>query len=210
MKNLSIISLIVGVLALAASITFGSICLCGNCGKTDKGTASLDSTAINSNIAYVRMDKIMAGYDMANELTSVFETKSNNVNADLNNRKRKLESDAADLQRKFDRGLLTQSSAMAEQQKIQDRAATLENYAAKKQQELAEEYQVTSNNIADAINTYLQKYNEEKAFDFIFATQGDLLSIPVVAANEALDITDEVLAGLNEEYIQVKNSKKAE
>jgi hypothetical protein len=30
---------------------------------------------------------------------------------------------------------------------------------------------------------------------------------PVIVADEALNITDDVLAGLNEEYIKTKNSK---
>ncbi|GEM_PF-44787 len=209
MKQLPLISLIVGVLALAASITFGSICLCGNCKKAAAAEAA-DTTAQTCNVAYFRLDKVMANYDMANELTSVFETKANNVSADLTKRRNKIESDAADLQNKFQRGLLTQSSAAAEQQKIQDRAAAFENYAAKKQQELAEENQVMANNIEDAINTFIQNYNAEKGYDIILASQGNLLSMPVAAGNAALDVTDEIIAGLNEAYIKAKNDKKSE
>ena len=39
------------------------------------------------------------------------------------------------------------------------------------------------------------------------ATQGDILSAPVVIADPELDITDELIAGLNEEYIKNKNKK---
>ena len=41
-----------------------------------------------------------------------------------------------------------------------------------------------------------------------FATQGDILPSPVVTADPELDITDAILAGLNAEYVQNKNSNK--
>jgi Skp family chaperone for outer membrane proteins len=64
------------------------------------------------------------------------------------------------------------------------------------------------NQIADAINTYIQKYNEVKQFSMIISTQGDILAAPVVTADPELDITDELIAGLNEEYIKTKNNTK--
>jgi Skp family chaperone for outer membrane proteins len=70
-----------------------------------------------------------------------------------------------------------------------------------------EEQQVMLNQIADAINTYIQKYNEVKQFAMIISTQGDILASPVVSADPELDITDELIAGLNEEYIKTKNNK---
>lgn len=64
------------------------------------------------------------------------------------------------------------------------------------------------NQIADAINTYIQSYNADKAYSLILTTQGDILQAPVVAADATLDITDEVLAGLNDEYVKTKGQKK--
>ena len=69
-----------------------------------------------------------------------------------------------------------------------------------------------NNQINDAIVTFIQKYNAEKQYGMILLTQGDAegdgvitLPAPVLTADPALDITDEVLAGLNEEYIASKN-----
>ena len=41
----------------------------------------------------------------------------------------------------------------------------------------------------------------------IVSTQGTILSAPITSADAALDITDEIIAGLNEEYIKTKNAK---
>ncbi|MBP5795683.1 MAG: OmpH family outer membrane protein [Bacteroidales bacterium] len=93
-------------------------------------------------------------------------------------------------------------------QKLQQQDQEFQQYAAQKQQEMNEEQSVMLNQIADAINTYIQKYNEVKQFSMIISTQGDILAAPVVTADPELDITDELIAGLNEEYIKTKNNPK--
>ena len=72
-------------------------------------------------------------------------------------------------------------------------------------------HMVLNNQINDAIVTFVKKYNEEKQYSMILLSQGDAendgiisLSAPVLTADPSLDITDEVLAGLNEEYIASK------
>jgi len=73
-----------------------------------------------------------------------------------------------------------------------------------------------NNQINDAIATFIKKYNEEKQYAMIILTQGDAegdgvvsLSAPVITADPTLDITNDVLAGLNEEYIASKNENQS-
>ena len=42
----------------------------------------------------------------------------------------------------------------------------------------------------------------------ILTTQGDILPAPVVTADPALDITDEILEGLNAAYVKSKAENK--
>ena len=79
------------------------------------------------------------------------------------------------------------------------------NYAAAKQQEIQEEQVVMMNQLGDAIKTFLDNYNAQKQYAMILTNTG---GAPVIAADEALNITEDVLAGLNEEYIKSKNEKK--
>ena len=78
------------------------------------------------------------------------------------------------------------------------------NYAAQKQQEVQEEQVVMMNQLGDAIQTFLNKYNEEKQYAMIITNSG---GAPVITADPALDITEDVIAGLNDEYIKTKSSK---
>ena len=147
-------------------------------------------------------------YDMANDLRSVVETKVNSINEEVTRRQSKLEKDANAFQDKINKGLLTQSVAEAQYNKLQEQQNQFQNYAAQKQQEIAEENQVMMNQIADAIKTFVDEYNAEKGYAMIIATQGDILPMPVVAGDEKMDITEALIEGLNAEY--VKNKDKAE
>ena len=66
------------------------------------------------------------------------------------------------------------------------------------------------NQIADAINTYVQKFSEENEYAMVIATQGGILSIPVVSASPELDVTDAIINGLNAEYVKSKGKASAE
>ena len=97
---------------------------------------------------------------------------------------------------------MTRSVAEVQGQKLQEQEIEFNNYAAQKQQEINEEQVVMMNQLGDAIQTFIKKYNEEKQYAMILTNSG---GAPVVTADKALDITDAVLAGLNEEYIKTKN-----
>lgn len=166
-------------------------------------------TAPKGSIVYFDIDKVIEEYDMANDLRSVVETKVNSINQEVNRRGTKLEKDIKTFQDKVSKGLMVSSVAQAQQEKLQQQQIDFQNYAGQKQQEIAEEQQVMMNNILDAIKTFIDKYNAEKQFTMILTTQGGgILPAPVVAADSSLDITADILAGLNAEYVRAKSEKK--
>ncbi len=195
------------LLGAAAVMAFAASCNQNN-GTTTEAAAANDSTIVAGSIVYFNMDKVMEGYDMANDLNSVFETKTSGIQAEIDRRGKKLEKDANDFQNKVDKGLLTTSVAQAQYQKLQEQQQSYQQYAMRKQQEMAEEQQVMMNQIANAIAEYVQQFNEERQYAMIIATGGSILSTPVVTADARLDITDELLEGLNAEYIKTKDAAK--
>ena len=172
------------------------------------GAAASDSVAVAGSIVYFNMDKVMEGYDMANDLNSVFETKTSGIQSEIDRRGKKLEKDASDFQSKVDKGLLTQSVAQAQYAKLQEQQQSYQQYVVNKQQEMAEEQQVMMNQIANAISEFVQEYNTTHGYAMILATAGNILSTPVVTADPKLDITEDLLAGLNAAYIKTKENTK--
>ena len=206
MKNTS---LILSVVSLVAVVVFGILLLSSNGKKSEvkaEGEA-VEAAAEKGAIVYVDLDRILMEYDMANDLRSVVETKVQNIQAEVNRKGQKLEKDVMEFQNKIDKGLMTRSVAEVQGQKLQQQEAEFNNYAAQKQQEIQEEQLVMMNQLGDAIQTYLVKYNDEKQYAMILTNSG---GAPVITADPALDITDDVLAGLNEEYIKKKNEKSKE
>ena len=172
---------------------------------TAEAENATEVTSAAGSIVYIDLDRIIAEYDMANDLRSVVETKADGITKEINRRGSKLENEAKAFQEKIDKGLMTRSTAEVQAQKIAKQEQEFNAYAQQKQQEMMEEQQVMMNQIADAIKTYLEKYNEEKKYALIITNQG---GVPVITGDASLNITDEVLAGLNEEYIKTKNTKE--
>ena len=203
MKNTS---LILSIISLVAVVVFGILSLTkgGKSADVQTDDAAVEAAASKGDIVYVNLDRILMEYDMANDLRSVVQTKVENIQAEVNRRAKKLESDVIDFQNKIDKGLLTRTNAEVQSQKLQQQELEFNNYAAQKDQEIQEEQVVMMNQLGDAIQTFLNKYNEEKQYAMILTNSG---GAPVITADAALDITDDVLAGLNEEYIKSKNNK---
>lgn len=198
---------------LSAAVLAGLSLTLVSCNNTSSQNAADNAqtdevAAAAGSIVYFNLDTILRDYDMANELRSVVETKVNSINQEVTRRRNKLEKDINAFSDKLNKGLLTQSVAQTQNQKLIEQQQSFENYAAQKQQEILEEQQVMMNQIADAINTYIQEYNAEKQYAMIIATQGDILSTPVVAGDAKLDITDALLEGLNAAYIKSKSNKE--
>ena len=200
MKNTSLFISIAALLIAAGAAVY--VIDGKNSAKTE--TEAVEAVAQKGAVVWFNMDTIIQDYDMANDLKSVVETKVQSINNEVNKRGSRLEKDINASQEKIDKGPLTRSVAEVQSQKLQQRQAEFQQYAAQKQQEIAEEQQVMMNQIADAINTFVQAFNAEREYAMIIATQGDILSAPVVAGDPDLDVTQEILDGLNAAYVKEK------
>ena len=197
------------ILGIAAMTVFAAGCAnTGSSQDTQNAAETAETAAPKGAIVYFNLDRVLQEYDMANELRSVVETKVNSINQEVNRRGNKLEKDINAFRDKINKGLLTQSVAEQQSQKLAEQQNSFETYAAQKQQEVLEEQQVMMNQLADAINNYITEFNADKKYAMIIATQGDILSTPVVNADPELDITDDLLAGLNAAYVKQKSSEK--
>ena len=202
MKNTS---LILSVISLIAVVVFGVLTLTKGGKQAEQATeAAATEAAQKGDIVYVDLDRILMEYDMANDLRSVVETKVQNIQAEVNRRGQKLEKEVTAYQEKIQKGLMTRSVAEVQGQKLQQQEIEFNNYAAQKEQEINEEQVVMMNQLGDAIQTFINKYNEEKQYAMIITNSG---GAPVITADPALDITEDVIAGLNEQYIKTKSAK---
>ncbi|MDE5944443.1 MAG: OmpH family outer membrane protein [Rikenella sp.] len=166
---------------------------------TDSTQAAAATEAIeyNGKIVYVQIDSLMRGYGLAMDLQEAFAAKSEKAQNQLTAKGRSLEREMRDYQEKAQKGLITRFQAQDIEAGLQKKQQSVLEYRERMMQELAEEEAVMMNRISEAIMQYVRKYNAEKKYSMIISTQG---ANTVLIADPSLNITDELLAGLNAEY----------
>ena len=197
-----------GALAVMAGIATLSSCQQTTPATENTTEETTDAAPVKGAIVYFNLDQVINQYDMANDLFAVLQSKLESIDQEVNRRGNKLQSDVNAFQEKVNKGLLTRSTAEAQNEKLVKQQNDFQNYYTQKQNEMQEEQAVTMNQIANAIKEYVDKFNEEKQYAMIIATQGDILPQPVVTGDPGLDITDILIEGLNAEYVKTKNESK--
>ena len=150
------------------------------------------------NIVYIRMDSLLNKYDLFLDLQTDLNAKARIVEDDLTKKGRAFENDVTSFQEKVQKGLITRSQAETQQNQLASRQQELEQFAQQKQMELAEENQVMLNRVLDALKTFLAEYRVLNNYDLILTTDGN--SNTIIEGTTALDITKDVVEGLNQEY----------
>ncbi len=183
------------------------------CKNNGAGTADTKEAAAGAkvetvyDIAYIKMDSLVTNYDRFLDLSSTFEAKATKVQSDLEARARRLSNEVISFNDKIQKGLMTSRDAQAEQTRIENRGQQFEADRQNQLAELAEEEQVMMNQIMYAIQEYVAEFNADYRFKMILTSSG---GSPVLNADPALDVTMEVLKGLNEKYAAEKAAQPAE
>ena len=160
-------------------------------------------TAVKGDIVFINLDSLVNQYDMYNDLNTELQSKASTIENELNKQSRAFENDVKSYQDKMQKGLLTLSQAQTTEQELAMREQQLRQLAQQRQLEMADETNVMYNKVMDAISTYVNNYNKDKQFALILTTTGTTNT--VLGGNQALNITEDILKGLNEEYIRNRN-----
>ncbi len=154
-------------------------------------------------IAYVEVDSIMSQYTYWKEVTKLMEQKERNIQSTLAAKQKNLQQAAQNFQQGIQSNKYTQEQAQGIQANLQKQAQDADAL----QQRLGNEYQqeIAKYNkaLTDSIHHFLEAFNKDKKYAMILAKQGD----NILYADKSLDITDEVVKGMNKAYKGMKNEK---
>jgi len=186
---------------IALAVAMSGVVSCGTPNNNEAAPAAKNdaktenSTPTGLNIRYIDADSVTANYLLAKEfqeLTLASVSKIENVRQARANEIQKMGQQIE--QKARNNGYLSQTSyegdmsALAKKQ--QDATTTLDNMQARAQQEMAQR-QIELN---DSLESFIKDYNKTKGYDAI------LFKAAGVYFNPALDITAEVIEGLNARY----------
>ncbi|MFV0591967.1 MAG: OmpH family outer membrane protein [Draconibacterium sp.] len=150
-------------------------------------------------IAYVKADSIILNYEMAQDLHDEFSKKQEAYTSEYGTKRQTFEKEAAAFQEKVQRGgFLTEQRAVQERDRLLGKEQEIVKLDQELSAKLMEIQQANNQKILDKLMDYLKQYNEEAGYDFIFN------SAEVLIGPDAHNLTAEVLAALNKEYLEEK------
>jgi outer membrane protein len=148
-------------------------------------------------IAFVDIDSLLAKYEFSITLNKEMLRKEEDMRMKLSEKAKALQADYDDFQKKLQNNVYaTRERAEEEQARILKQKDALDKLEQRLIGELSAESQKNNITLHDSINSFLKQYNAEKKFDLILSRVGDNL----LYANDALNITEEVINGLNARY----------
>ena len=184
-----------------------ALCLtaCGTNNATSPAASSQPEAAAPAagDLAYVQVEAVLAQCDLYKNEGVALQEKTQKAQNSWAQRERNLQAEAAQLQEKYQKGLITTNDAQAQQQSIEQRAAAYQNSVQKEAQALDEENFVFNNRAQDLIMRAVQAINAEKKYKMIVNASA------LIDADTTLNITPIVLEKVNELYaIDQKEAKK--
>ena len=168
---------------------------------TQANVASTEAAAAQGGkcikIAFVDIDSLLSKYEFSIALNTDMLRQEEDMRLKMSEKLKAFQADYDDFQRKLQNNVYaTRERVEEEQTKLLKKKETLEKLEQRLLSELSAESQKNNVTLHDSINSFLKAYNTEKKYDLIISRVGDNL----LYANEALDITQEVIDGLNARY----------
>ena len=200
MKNLVLATVSLGIL-----LAFGS-CAGNSTAETveaaSDSVAATDSKAATINIRYIDEDSIMANYNLAKDFKEASKRAFSKVESARQSRATELQKFGTQIEEKArSNGYLSEASYNADVAKFQKMQQDAENYLANLQRNTEMEMAQQQQQFQDSLQSFIKDYNAKKGYDAIlFKSAG-------VYFNPALDVTNDVISGLNARYNKVSESK---
>lgn len=158
----------------------------------------------NLKIAYINTDTIMAKYTMAIEMQKDLQSKQANLESSLRNKYAQLQKEEQEYLKTGQNLTLTQQQAKEKefQQREQELGQQMQQQPLQFQQEVAQQ----NERLLNAVLAFVKDYNQ-KHDNFNIILSNSRINGPTLYIDEGMDITDEIVKGLNEEYANIKKNK---
>lgn len=154
-------------------------------------------------IAFFYMDSISAQYELVKEIQEKVRTEGSRMENSLRNELQRAETEARELANK-DHTYSTQAEMEADQRRFQELQMKLQEQQARSQDKLDRLQMDALQKITGELQDFLTLYNAQAGFDYIFSVQPDG---QIWVGNKGLDITNDLVQGLNTKHRASKGSK---
>src|SRR5688500_7436740 len=190
MKNLS---LILNVVLLVAVVILYVLHFSSR--EVQSTSSSSDTSNVNLKLAYINSDSVLKHYEYLKVNRGQLEAKTKKMDQDLRNRTVGLENEISAYQRNA--SSMTLGPERAAEEDLGKQQRNLQMYQQSLQQQLMQEEARLNKELYDRITGFLKDYGHEKGLQVVlkFDPTSDVLY-----GGTGLDITNDVVKGLNEAY----------
>jgi outer membrane protein len=162
---------------------------------TDKVSSGEGIPAGEMKVAYVYTDSVINKYEYFKKMSEEMTSKGKRFDSDLQSRARGFEQEVATFQQTG--GNMTPNQARAKQDELMQKEQNLMTYRNNLMQELSADEAKLMNEVYENVQAYIKEYAKEHGIDIILSyTRGGAMWY----ANDAIDVTDAVVEGLNKSY----------
>lgn len=176
------------------SAMFVALAACGPKSQPTAATGDATDEVKSYDIAYIQVEAVLAESDLYKKEGAALQEKTQKAQNSWAQREKNLQAEAAKLQEKYQKGLITTNDAQAQQESIQRRAASYQNSAQKEARTLDEENFVFTNRAQDLLQRAVDEINADGKYKLIINASA------LIDADTTLNITPAVLAKVNELY----------
>ncbi|MDK2840581.1 MAG: outer membrane protein [Anaerophaga sp.] len=196
MKNTSIV--LNAILFVAVIVLFFLVLSDGSSSVEDADEQTTKEEIQDYPIAYINTDSLLMNYEYAQYLNEELMKKEESSRADFNERARVFQDDMRAFQRKVqNNAFLSLERAQKEERKLRQQEQELQELNNQLSNELMKQQEQMNKELRDTITAFLEEYTKKHPLKLVLSnTMGD----NVLYAHDALNITDEVIAILNERY----------
>ena len=178
------------------------------CKEGKKSADATEQTATEvvaeGDLAFVNVDYVLAESDIFKTEGIALRDKTEKAQQKWAKKEQDLQNEMQQLAEKYQKGLITTRSAQEKEQELQKRATSFQTSAQKEGKELEEESLVFQNRMNDLLMRAVQEINADKKYKMIVAATA------LLDADESLNLTEKVLAKVNELYKAEKEATKKE
>lgn len=156
-------------------------------------------------IVYMNTDTLAMKYNMLKDIESEFTAEQQQLESLYKEKAQRFQQEVMEFQQKLNAGLLSENQSIKKQQELQSKKEEIEGMDYQLQA-LVEKTQKKNEEVKKKIVEYLKDHYKDSNYDYIIK----YTDAPVGAiwlANDSLDITNEVLEGLNNNYDKDKEKK---
>ena len=171
---------------------------------SDNGIRKVYNDSTES-IVFVDLQKLLTDYKFSEQLHIDYIKRKGDLQDHLDSQVKNYEKDAMAFQEKLNRGsFLNQKSAENQQEELLKRQQELQQLQYNLEDQLMSDQQEMNSRLYDSIINYLNEFNKEFHFKFIFSK---IDGSNLLVADKGLDITDTVIYVLNQRYVQTSEKE---